>query len=123
LTGFSFNPSRTLAAAFVFGSFHQVPFLSCPSQIAALNVVTGLDLRACHLGRWCCCGPHFRARFFQGAQLIVLALVIFYEAYSYLAVKFSFLSIAYRFSQAVVKLKQLAAVLPAPLNVYPRKVG
>jgi hypothetical protein len=92
---FSFNPSRTLAAAFVFGAFHQVLFLSCPSRVAALNVITGLDLPACHLGRWCCCGPHFRARFFQEAQLIVFALVIFYEAYSYLAVKFPVISIAY----------------------------
>ena len=73
-TGSSFNPSRTLAAAFVFGSFHQVSLLLSRPVKSPSYHCSGLDLPPCYFGRWRCCRTHFRARFPQGAQLTFIAL-------------------------------------------------
>jgi hypothetical protein len=73
-TGSSFNPSRTLAAAFVFSSFHQVSLLLSRPVNSPSYHCSGLDLPPCYFGRWRCCRTHFRARFPQGAQLTFIAL-------------------------------------------------
>ncbi len=60
-TGSSFNPSRTLAAAFVFGSFHQVlvwHFFSPCELVSLFKLLAGLDLPPCHFGWRSRCRSH-----------------------------------------------------------------